>query len=78
MFCQGFEDSERVLGYFFVPGLFFILFFSILLIYGSFGVGVMGLVFWIGLLALGFSVDGGWSLWCGAFWGYVRGLGHSI
>ena len=42
----------------FSPGLFFILFFSFLLLYDGFGVGFLGLESWIGLLGLGFSVDG--------------------
>ena len=36
--------------------------------YGGLGVGGLGLGSWIGFLGLGFSVDGVWSLWCGAFW----------
>ena len=31
-------------------------------------VGVLGLGSYIGFLGLGFSVDGVWGLWCGAFW----------
>ena len=41
-------------------------FFSILLING--GLGLKGWGLWIGFLGLGFSVDGVWGLWCGAFW----------
>ena len=49
-------------GIIFFPQLFFILFFSFLLIYGGLGVGVLGLGFWIGFLGLVFSVDGVLSL----------------
>ena len=35
--------------------------------------GVLGLRSSIGFLGLGFSVDGVWGLWCGAFW--IFGVG---
>ena len=47
----------------FFPKVILHTFFSFLLIYGGFGVGVFGLWSWIGLLGLGFSVDGVWALW---------------
>ena len=43
-------------------------FFLILLIYGGFRVGVLGLGFWIRFLGVGIYVDGVCGLWCGAFW----------
>ena len=55
------------------PGLFFIIFShfcSFMVWIWGFKVGVLDWVF-----AVGFSVDGGWGLWCGAFW--VFGLGLS-
>ena len=39
--------------------------------------GVLGLGSYIGFLGLGFSVDGVWGLWCGAFWVF-SGMGLSI
>ena len=59
-------------GYIFFPLLFFIFFFSFLLIYGGSGVGVLGS--WIWFLELVFSFDGDFRLWCGVFW-VVLGFG---
>ena len=50
-------------------------FFLFWLIFGGLGFGVLGLRSYIGFLGLGFSVDGFWGLWCGAFF---FGLGLSI
>ena len=52
----------------FFPGLFLLLFFSFLLIYGGLGFGVLGLRSYTGFLGLRFSVDGVWGLWCGPSW----------
>ena len=52
---------------YFCPGLFFIPFVSFSLIYNGFEIGVKGLGSWIGLLGLGFSVEGVWCLCCGVF-----------
>ena len=54
----------------FFPRLFFIFFFSFLLIYGGLGVGVLGS--WIWFLGLVFSVDGVSRLWCGVFWVFLE------
>ena len=35
--------------------------------------GVLGLGSYFGFLRLGFSVDGVWGLWCGAFWVFLVG-----
>ena len=48
-------------------------FFLFWLIYGGLGFGVLGLGSYIGFLGLGFSVDGVWGLWCGAFWDFWVG-----
>ena len=47
--------------------------FLFLLIYGGFGVGILGLWFWNGYLGLRISVDMVWGLWCGALW--IFGVG---
>ena len=49
------------------------IFFLFLLIYGGLGLGVLGLGSYFGFLGLGFSVDGVWGLWCGAFWVFWDG-----
>ena len=41
------------------------------LIYGGLGFGVLGLGSYIGFFGSGFSVDGVWGLWCGAFWVFL-------
>ena len=64
----------QILAIFFFPGLFFIIFILLLLIYGGLGFGVLGLGSYFGFLGLGLSVDGVWGLWCGAFWVFL-GLG---
>ena len=46
------------------------IFFSILLIYGGLGVGVLELGSWIGFLGLVFGIDGVWDLKC------AQGGGH--
>ena len=51
----------------FFPRFILYIFFFFWLIYGGLGVGVLGLGSYIGFLGLGFSVDGVWGLWCGAF-----------
>ena len=61
-------SSIHIAAIFFFPGLFFIIFFLFLLIYGGLGFGVLGLGSYFGFLGLGLSVDGVWGLWCGAFW----------
>ena len=50
--------------YIFFPGLFFIIFSFLAHLWWF---GVLGLGSYIGFLGLGFSVDGVWGLWCGAF-----------
>ena len=55
-----------------IAGYFLYFFSHFLLIYGGFGVGFLRLGSWIGFLRLGFSVNGVYGLWCGAFkafWG---------
>ena len=53
---------------YFFPRVILHNFFLFWLIYGGLGFGVLGLGSYIGFLGLGFSVDGVWGLWCGAFW----------
>ena len=66
-----FSLNRRGGRFIFFPGLFFIIFFLFWLIYGGLGFGVLGLGSYIGFLGLGFSVDGVWGLWCGAFWVFL-------
>ena len=53
---------------YFFPRVILYNFFLFWLIYGGLGFGVLGLGSLIRFLGLGFSVDGVWGLWCGAFW----------
>ena len=64
---------DRVARYIFVPRVILYNCFLFWLIYGGLGFGVLGLESYMGFLGLGFSVDGVWGLWCGAFW--VFGVG---
>mgnify|MGYP001800260813 CR=1 FL=1 len=57
----------RCLRCYIFPRFILYAFFSFLLIYGGLGVRVLGLGSWIEFLGLGFSIDGVWSLWYGAF-----------
>ena len=71
MYDQSGNQTRDLLRY---SRLFLILFSHFLLIYVGFGVGFLRLGSWIGFLRLGFSVNGVWGLWCGAFKAFC-GLG---
>ena len=66
------------MGLYFFPRVILYTFFSFLPIHGGLGFWVFGLGSYIGFFfALGFSVDGVWGLWSGAFWVFL-GMGLSI